>query len=434
MYYLRKKKKDKKEGVTKRRKPNLVAKLDKVFSRYIRLRDCMPNGYFVCISCGQIKPISKGDCGHFFSRTHMATRFDEDNCNCECSHCLTPDALILTSDLKWKQLGEMQVGDTIFAFDEDKGIQLSRHWKQGIVTHVHREIQDVYEVEMGNGDKMKATAEHKWLARQNNRTGYQWVSTKNLWINGYNLQGKKKSGPHTDKTTSVVCKPILLVEQDKSYESGWLSGMIDADGHLCQQNIHDADGTIRYGFRIGVAQSETYPQLCSEIVRLIEKFTMNNKPCRQSMDKYRSVLKSKVPTWQYLVTGSNVEKIHFLMRVRPMKLSKLDINKLGCIRSRYDSKVKSITPLGKQEIVVMETDTHTFIANGYAMHNCNRFSADHLAGYQVNLVRKIGVNRFEKLVWKHKSTKKWCDFELEEMVKHYTNEADRISSEKGVKL
>lgn len=151
MYYLRNKKKEKKEGITKRRKPNLVAKLDKVFSKYIRLRDCMPNGYFVCISCGQIKPISQGDCGHFFSRTHMATRFDEDNCNCEC-------------------------------------------------------------------------------------------------------------------------------------------------------------------------------------------------------------------------------------------------------------------------------------------RACNRFSADHLAGYQVNLVRKIGVNRFEKLVWKHKSTKKWCDFELEEMIKHYTNDADRISSVKGVKL
>lgn len=438
MYYLKRKKKEKKlplfekTGVKVKRKPNLIAKLDRIFSKYIRLRDVMPNGYFMCISCGQIKHYEQADCGHFFSRKHMATRFDEDNCSAECKYCLTPDALILTSDLRWKKLGEIKVGDKIFAFDEYKGTQLSRHWKEGKVTFIRNDIQDVYEVELENGDKIKTTSEHKWLARQTNRDGYQWVSTKDLWVNGYNLKGNKKTGPHTDKTSSVVCKPILVIEQDKSYESGWLAGMIDADGHLCQQNIHDADGTIRYGFRIGVAQSETYPHICSEIIRLIEKFTMNNKPCRQTMENSRSILKSKVKTWQYLVTGTNVEKLHFLMRVRPKKMSKLDINKLGCIRSRYDSKVKSITPLGKQKIIIMETDTHTFIANGYAMHNCNRFSADHLAGYQVNLVRKIGQIRFEKLVWKHNSTKKWCDFELEEMIKHYSEEVEKLSKVKNI--
>lgn len=88
MYYLRKKKKPAEKTSSKRkRKPNLVAKLDRIFSKYIRLRDVMPNGYFMCISCGQIKPYEQGDCGHFFSRIHMATRFDEDNCHMECKRC-----------------------------------------------------------------------------------------------------------------------------------------------------------------------------------------------------------------------------------------------------------------------------------------------------------------------------------------------------------
>ena len=93
-YYKRKpKKKDKslplfdKAGVKIKKKPDLVAKLDKVFSRYIRLRDTMPNGYFRCISCGEIKPYSKADCGHYWSRMHMVTRFDEDNAHAECSSC-----------------------------------------------------------------------------------------------------------------------------------------------------------------------------------------------------------------------------------------------------------------------------------------------------------------------------------------------------------
>lgn len=67
----------------------LVNKLDKVFSLYIRLRDSKPYGhkYFKCISCGQIKPFSSADAGHYFSRRHMATRFHEDNVHCECSYC-----------------------------------------------------------------------------------------------------------------------------------------------------------------------------------------------------------------------------------------------------------------------------------------------------------------------------------------------------------
>jgi len=66
---------------------NYKDKLDKVFSKFIRLRDCMPNGYFRCISCGKIKPISQADCGHYINRQHMATRFDEMNCNAQCRKC-----------------------------------------------------------------------------------------------------------------------------------------------------------------------------------------------------------------------------------------------------------------------------------------------------------------------------------------------------------
>ena len=95
MYYIRRKtkKKDKplplfdKAGVKIKKKPDLVSKLDKAFSLYVRLRDTMPNGYFRCISCGQVKPYEQADCGHYWSRRHMATRWDEDNAHAECRGC-----------------------------------------------------------------------------------------------------------------------------------------------------------------------------------------------------------------------------------------------------------------------------------------------------------------------------------------------------------
>ena len=97
-YYTRFKRTKKKDSNTtkEKRKPDLVKKLDKVFSQYIRLRDVMPSGFFKCISCGKIKPFDDADCGHYHSRTHMATRFEEDNCHCECRFCnrMSADHLI----------------------------------------------------------------------------------------------------------------------------------------------------------------------------------------------------------------------------------------------------------------------------------------------------------------------------------------------------
>lgn len=92
-WYMRKRNKKSEDSVpsdkkSKVKKPvDLTNKLDKVFSAYIRLRDVMPSGCFRCISCGQIKRFEQGDCGHYHSRIHMATRWEPDNCHMECRSC-----------------------------------------------------------------------------------------------------------------------------------------------------------------------------------------------------------------------------------------------------------------------------------------------------------------------------------------------------------
>lgn len=68
----------------------LKNKLDKVFSMYIRKRDA--NGeYFKCISCGKIKSVSQMHAGHFMSRRHLTTRYNEQNVNGQCNYCNTYD-------------------------------------------------------------------------------------------------------------------------------------------------------------------------------------------------------------------------------------------------------------------------------------------------------------------------------------------------------
>lgn len=64
-----------------------VAKLDKIFSEYIRRRDSDDNGIGACCSCGKMQHWKNMDCGHFVNRKHMSLRFSEVNCNMQCYAC-----------------------------------------------------------------------------------------------------------------------------------------------------------------------------------------------------------------------------------------------------------------------------------------------------------------------------------------------------------
>lgn len=65
---------------------SLIAKLDTVFSTYIRRRYSM-NDISKCVTCGKKDHWSKLQCGHFMSRKHMSTRWNEDNCQVQCAGC-----------------------------------------------------------------------------------------------------------------------------------------------------------------------------------------------------------------------------------------------------------------------------------------------------------------------------------------------------------
>jgi hypothetical protein len=64
----------------------LITKLDNVFSEYIRRRYAK-NEIATCVTCGKKDHWKKLQAGHFMSRKHYATRWDEDNVEVQCSAC-----------------------------------------------------------------------------------------------------------------------------------------------------------------------------------------------------------------------------------------------------------------------------------------------------------------------------------------------------------
>ena len=78
------KKKSKKPTVTVLKK-----KLDTIFSKYIRLKDANALGFVDCYTCGVTKQWQKDgmQAGHFMSRKHTITRWDERNVKPQCYTC-----------------------------------------------------------------------------------------------------------------------------------------------------------------------------------------------------------------------------------------------------------------------------------------------------------------------------------------------------------
>ena len=64
----------------------IIKKLDKVFSQFIRRRFAV-NEIGKCITCGKQAHWKELQAGHFMSRKHYSTRWDEINVQTQCSGC-----------------------------------------------------------------------------------------------------------------------------------------------------------------------------------------------------------------------------------------------------------------------------------------------------------------------------------------------------------
>ena len=64
----------------------IVKKLDNIFSQYIRLSNSV-NDIAECVTCNKKDHWKKMQCGHFQSRKHYSTRWDERNVAVQCAGC-----------------------------------------------------------------------------------------------------------------------------------------------------------------------------------------------------------------------------------------------------------------------------------------------------------------------------------------------------------
>ena len=273
-----------------------------------------------------------------FIRKEML-RIGEDSDEFQMSYnCLTPDTKVLTRDLRYVEIGSVQVGDVLVGFEEEaptKGAH--RKIRETTVTKAERILRPTYEIALSDGTTVKASDGHLWL-----------VSTA----------GRRTLWKRTDELTSTdrIFKVFDTWENVEDYRTGYLAAAFDGEGHFSRQAM------------LGFSQRENV--MLSKVRKYLDELGF------KYWERHDTGTNNDVTVLQ--LAGGRASLSRFLGQIRPERLlQKVDINLFGSI-GRHDfvgqdfehPLVLSVTSVGEQEVVALETTTQTFIAEGLASHNC----------------------------------------------------------------
>lgn len=264
---------------------------------------------------------------------HVKTLFDEDY---ESFMCFTEGHRVLMADWTEKPIEQMAVGDEVIGF-EKRGPRDSRL----VVTKVVRTFRRRTEVVLSRsecGRTLKHTPDHKFL----------------MPGNGGDLRYEPlKAGR---KLVSVYT-PSAAPTPDQQRDLDWLAGILDGEGTISRA------GACIY------QKEATNPEIFAAL-----KGVLNNVNIKYGMSKTHA-------TEVFSLRGGRSLLIRLLQYTRIMKRSRIVKALWGAKQlsestgrggGRLLSKVLDITPIGNHLVYDIETETHNFVCEGFAVHNCQQ--------------------------------------------------------------
>lgn len=282
-----------------------------------------------------------------------------DNADVVVGHnCLEESHKVLTKNLDWVAIRDLNIGDELIGFDEGKspftnfrdsegkwaGQGSNRYMKVCKITD-HKTIKkEAFKVTLSDGSEVITTADHYWLGKTSQTGVLTWIKTEDLI-----------------RRKAHIVKYMNVWDKDNSYNAGWLSGFFDGEGSLSYSK-----GTALSGM-----------QVC-------QRPTSAWKRCLSILDSYNidySAPKVKVGgvgrgDCEYIYTNGKWDTLEFIGKFDVVKFKEqLDYDKLGTLTSvgRPTLTVMSVEPVGIKNIVVLGTDSSTYFSEGFAMHNCKNF-------------------------------------------------------------
>lgn len=323
--------------------------------------------------------------GHTFTMGHrqtydLSTRYVGDKMHRAliAGACLTPDHKVLTADLLYVPLGEVNVGDKLVSFDEtvEESTGRSRRYKTGTVEAVRRDIDEVFLVKLESGKQFKVTADHLWMTRAfgqqsvGGQSTYQWRTTDTL------------------RKGTIIPKLLDEWETPNDYGVGYLAGMLDGEGCYYTRK---KGGHMTSQLSISQRENAALRRIVFELHRLgLNVNTQQNGGTNNDVTTLR-------------IKGGLRNIVKVLGLVRPARLlEKFQPEHIGRLLStkKHWDKVASIQPIGRCEIIRIAIDAKTMIVEGYGHHNCYLHDEDY-KGPSRDVSERSGNHHWRGCVMKH---------------------------------
>ena len=298
--------------------------------------------YYTSIRCWQ-DPTHKRAIGdatflYFNKGWRDVNKLDHYDIKSDFDFCVSPETLVLTSDLRWIRADSVNIGDSIIGVNEfipEKG--LHRRMLNSNVEFIRNFEWDRYKLITDCGEII-VTPEHPFLTKRN-KGNFKWIPCDKL------ITGDK----------------IKFVGESwmEDYSDSWLSGVLDGEGCVVLPDLNDRYSGINLTIsqRPGLVLDKSITILKSELEP--EKVALYNKG--ESSGDCKTICISGIS-----------RAIKILGKYRPVRLLDkfkkiLDSGRLGL--PKEIATVIAIEPLEKGPVVAIRTSTKTLITNGFISHN-----------------------------------------------------------------
>lgn len=261
--------------------------------------------------------------------------------------CLDPATRVLTADLRWVPIAEVQPGAELVAVDEGVpgGRGASRKMRTTTVVAARTVSEPGYRITFEDGRSVVCTGQHRWLSRK--------TMTQAEWRMVDNGKASLKVGTNVRWVTS----PWNEIGTPDDY---WFGGMLDGEGSLAKPS--------RSGASLNVSQREG--PVWERLVRYAAERGYSYRIEGDAAE--RPSKHGRVPVPKVVFTRMD-ELFRLIGQTRPTRFVGRhwwDGKDLPGKRSGEGwATIASIEPVPPQAMVDMQTTAGTFIAEGFVSHN-----------------------------------------------------------------
>jgi DNA polymerase III subunit alpha len=276
-------------------------------------------------------------------------------------YCVSPNARVLTTDLRWLPAGELKVGDELIGFDED--LRKNSGMKPTVIQAIKRVVRPCSLIKTSDGREIIASDLHGWVTVGTTRGSQislsgprnhpsphtrQWLHTCELMKGNLSpFRTHRRQLGRSSAKLAQFCKPWGKLPPEYSETAAWFGGILDGEGWLSNRQIG-----------VGQNPGPVFDAMV-EACKILELPTTD----RREQSKNSDVL-------EFNLSGYGTA-LKCLSWCRNFRFDSRKIWEGIHPKSRYHPPVElvSVEPIGEREVVAIQTDTQTLIVEGFLSHN-----------------------------------------------------------------